>query len=71
MLKLSQFENNDSRLPKVVLYPINDGYIHFDSYRNIGTEVHLKRGVTKVATLQMKNEKSLASFKKEFMEIRA
>jgi type IV secretory pathway VirB6-like protein len=64
-MKLSQFENNDSRLLKVVLYPIFNGYIYFDSYRNIGTEVHLKRGVTKVSTLQMKSEKSLASFKKE------
>jgi len=71
MLKLSQFENNDSRLPTVVLYPINNGYIHFDSYRNVGTELHLKRGQVKVATIRMRSEKALNAFKKEFAEIKA
>lgn len=70
-MKLSQFENNDRRLPKVILYPISNGYIYFDSYVHIGTEVHLKRGSVKVAKVQMRTEKALSLFKKEFIEIRA
>lgn len=70
MLKLSQFENNDSRLPTVLLYPIDNGYIYFDSYRHIGTELQLKRGKVKVATIRMRNEKALNAFKKEFTDTR-
>lgn len=70
MLKLSQFENNDSRLPIVLLYPIDNGYIHFDNYRHAGIELHLRRGQVKVATIRMRSKKALDSFKKEFTDIR-
>ncbi len=68
-LMLSRFENDDDRLPKVVLYKVLDGYIHFDSYRLVGTELHLKRGSTRVATIRLNNDRSVSLFKKEFDEV--
>ena len=68
-IKKAQFENNDIKLPTVLIITMNNVHIYFDTYRTIGTEVTLKRGNTKVGKILFKQQ-GLKQFKINFEQAR-